>query len=607
MKNFIYIIFILVSLTSCNEGLLDKKPLDKYSDVTVWSDIDLADAVLRDCYKNTSHGFKGYLMLSAVTDEVYNKHMVGYVDGNLTADEVWTYWERQNGAKSLFHIGWWNFKNIQRINYFLDNIDQVAQAYSGEERLQVEKSIAVKKGEALFLRAFLYTHMARTYGGLPLLSESFQIDFDFSKVERSSFKETVDFIVADCDKAAELLPLKQNIDLGRATKEAALAIKSRILLFAASDLTADEEVVNELVGYKNADRVALWKSAKSAAKDVMDLATLQLSDFGAPDQVAVASNYFNFFKAKDLSDDEIIWGKMFLDNVGDRHRMNLWMGPNGQYNWSSTNVTQELVDNYEMADGSKFSEHFDMDADGYYFNKSNKYAGNIYSNREPRFYASVLYDGAKFQERIESLRDFDTIGIYDRRTVETIHSDGSKTQEFGLDTRQGPIQEWSGSFTGYIMKKMLDDEVVGKDEYNSNVWIEIRYAEILLNYAEACMELGELNEAEKYLNMVRNRAGMPDFEGDIEEALRHERQIELVFEDKRWFDIRRWKILDKVLKPVRGVRIIETRDQVKNDTVVTWQNFVAFDRGSITDKLYWIPLSIDELNKAPQLQQNPGY
>ncbi len=397
--------------------------------------------------------------------------------------------------------------------------------------------------------------------------------------------------------------------MGRATKGAALALKSRILLFAASDLTADGTAENELVGYKGADRAALWTAAKNAAKALMDLGTYQLADFGAPNQSAVAQNFFNFFESKDLSSDEIIWGKMFLKDVGSSNQMNLINGTNGFVMYGCNAPTGNLADAFQMEDGTPFSNHYKVDNNGYYKNVSSKYSSpNMYYNREPRFYASILYDSAVWQKRYPDLAQRDPLGIYDRRTRITIQNGQVVSKIYGIDTRQGPIDGDDGTYTGYTFKKYLDDEVYGTETNNNdNAWLEFRYTEIVLNYAEACLELNEISEASNYINMVRNRAGLPDFTGDITEALRYERRIEFVYEDIRFYDMRRWKILDQTLQDATGVDIIETTNLDNNTKTTTWQQINVQQRGPAVKKLYWVPIPIDEINRAPQLVQNPGY
>ncbi len=608
IKSKIKIFAILMFLLSaCSERILDKIPLDKYSDGTVWSDINLADNYLKSFYISANIGFKG-MMISGVTDECMFIHIKGsdnYLLGSINPDNgaPWS----SSSTYSYENYSWSRFAIIQSINIFLANIDKVPNAYKETEKASIKAKTDLLKGEALFLRAHLYTQMCRTYGGLPIFKEPNKLGDDFTTVTRKTFKETVDFIVADCDQAATLLQLKSQMEMGRATKEAALALKSRILLFAASDLTADGTATSELVGYKNPDRTALWTAAKNAAKAVMDLNTCQLADFGAPDKKTIAKKYFEFFKAYDLSSPEVIWGKMYLKDVGERPDFNMRNANNGNECYGSHSPTQGFVDEYEMEDGSKFSDHFFVDGTNYFKNKSAKFKNeNPYYNREPRFYGSVLYDSAVWQPRIyPALAVVDPLGIYDRRTRRTMNTDGTFIDSYGLDTRRGPVDKEDGSYTGYLMKKMLDDKCVGYYERNQNVWIEYRYAEILMNYAEACLGLSDTPTATTYINLIRKRAGLPDFSGDVTIALRHERKIEFAFEDKRFFDIRRWKILDKALTNAMAVDILEVRQN--NVVTTTWQQILAQTRGPVSNKMYWIPIPYVEIKKAPSLLQNPLY
>ncbi|MEO7523811.1 MAG: RagB/SusD family nutrient uptake outer membrane protein [Ferruginibacter sp.] len=232
----------------------------------------------------------------------------------------------------------------------------------------------------------------------------------------------------------------------------------------------------------------------------------------------------------------------------------------------------------------------------------------MYYNREPRFYAEILYDSVVWQKRFPDLAGRDPLGIYDRRTRITIKNGAEISKIFGIDTRQGPVDPDDGTYTGYTFKKMLDDEVYGTEATNNdNAWFELRYTEIVLNYAEACLELGETDEATKYINMIRSRSGLPDFSGDITAALRYERRIEFVYEDVRWYDMRRWKILNETLEDATGVDVVEVNNQDNNTVTTTWRQILVQERGPENPKLYWVPIPIDELNKAPQLVQNPGY
>jgi hypothetical protein len=605
MKKYIKIFpMMLLVLFSCSEDILDKSPVDRYSDPVVWSDVNLASTYLNTIYNNVDYGFSqrahGYQtgMFALETLKTKGGEAIIYNSGQISPDNTGSY---------RGHANWHRFQQVQQLNIFLDNIDKVSESYPESEKESVKSQTDVLKGEALFLRGLFYSELCRNYGGVPLFNKSFNLENDFLTVTRASFEETINFIVKDLDDAASLLKLKSDMKMGRATREAAMALKSRILLFAASDLTADGSADNELVGYVNPDRVALWTAARDAAKDLINLGTCKLADFGAPDQEAVAKNYFAFFKAYDLSDDEVIWGRMHRKDVGFTIATNKRLGPNGINNWGNNGPTGNYADSYQMSDGTNFFDHFTIDANDEYKNIStNLTSENIYHNREPRFYATMLHDSAVWQPRFANLADLDPLGIYDRRTRVTIVNGEVVSERFGLDTRQGPVEAWNGGYSGYLLKKFMDDEIIGRDENNENVIIYIRYAEIILNYAEACLELGDSETAETYINLIRNRAALPDFTDDITAALRQERKTELFAENLRWYDVRRWKILDEVLAEIPyGVDITEINEDGVSTT--TWKKIQVQPGNNYDKKLYWIPIPSEERNKAPQIEQNPGY
>ncbi|MFT3748957.1 MAG: RagB/SusD family nutrient uptake outer membrane protein [Agriterribacter sp.] len=609
-RNIITYIIIgaVVIVTSCKKGLLDQTPQDQYAEALIWKDINLADRYLLNTYTNSINCGFGYLSYASITDESHDTHNFGtanWLQGNISASDptpfgIWA-----------FNYTTWDvmYTNIQRLNGFLSNIDSVVYAYPQAQQQSIEDQASRLKGEAYFLRAFCYSQLLRNYGAVVIAKDPFQIGDDYLSFKRSSFRESVDFIVEECDAAAALLGEKEEMEMGRANKGAALALKSRVLLFAASDLTADGSAANEYVGYPNPDRQALWKAAKDAAKILIDAGTFSLADFGAPDKEAIAQNFFSFFKAKDLTNAEVIWGKMFVKDAGSRNQMNLINGTNGFVMYGCNAPTANLVDAFEMEDGSDLFDHYTIDGNGYYKNNSVKYhSANMYYNREPRFYATILYDSAVWQKRFADLAGRDPLGIYDRRTRITIQGGQEVSKVFGIDTRQGPVDPDDGTYTGYSFKKYMDDAVYGTETNNNeNVWIEMRYAEILLNYAEACLGLNETTEAAKYINIVRNRAGLPDFTGDAKTALMHERQVEFVHEDIRWYDIRRWKILPQTIINAKGVDIVEINNKDNNTVTTTWRQINVQDRGPVTDKMYWVPIPVNEIKKAPQLEQNPGY
>ncbi|HOB85721.1 MAG TPA: RagB/SusD family nutrient uptake outer membrane protein [Candidatus Cloacimonadota bacterium] len=622
------LVVLLVFSPSCSD-ILDKTPLDQYSDATVWSNPELASLYLNYVYNGLNHGFQSVKSTNYTDEAIYGRgaSTTTLLNGTLTPDA--------GEGTHYVHSGyrWSQYANIQRVNKFLDKIDLVADAYPESQKATIKAQTDVLKGEALFLRAFMYHNLARTYGGLVLLETAAQLSDDFSGMTRSTFEETVNFIIDDCDAAAGLLPLKSDQELGRACKEAALALKARMLLFAASDLTAGDASdigitsADEVVHYKNPDRTAMWTAAKNAAKAVMDLpgSTLELADFGASggDKAVVAKNYRALTgNAATPANGEFIFARMFDLALGTRHRTNQVDGPNGYDGLYGRNgPMQRMVDEYEMEDGSNFFDHYQIETEG-----TTKYIKNKpeatgfdnqspYYNREARFYALVLYDSAKYEyePRPVSLQTRDPLGIYDRRTRITINADGSETVLYGIDTRNGPIVAGNGNYCGYLTMKWVQDGVTGSTGYNFNIWPFMRYTEVVLNYAEACWELGEYDETRKWVNFFRNRVLLPNTtatNAELRDALRHERKIELYGEELRWFDLRRWMIFkEEYTKPMNGVVITQKTDTRTTPATVTttWELNQAMPDNKWIDAIYWMPIRTDERQKAPQLVQNPNY
>lgn len=590
----LYGLFVLLCLmlTACNDDFLDVDPVDRYSDAVVWTDESLITSFVNNIYEGQKWGFHT-VMLSSLCDE---------------SMEVWA-WESQPVVMSelspsyqgilapnfwiiTFHnITWTNlYKNIRACNIFFENAEKYALEGDVVDKL---------KGEVHYLRAYFYYWLLSQWGGVPLIEKSFTPSDDLL-VARNTFEETVDFIVKDLDEAASILPL--NGDKARATKGAAMALKARVLLYAASDLFVSQSLWAsgyehpELIGYVGGDRTERWQRAKKAAKAVMDLGIYHLygENGGWKNREEATQNYADIFLCHNSDEDIMVQYYDYVNhNSSDFQlpRVGLFNSPNGFHGWGGNTPTGQLVDSYEMADGSKFSWD------------NPQQAAYPYQNRDPRFYASIMYNGSYWRQRPD-----DTVGSDPEGIVQTAYyqqSDGSYTP--GLDTRQGPIEDWNGSYTGYYMRKFLDSSVNHQYDKQPYPWRQIRYAEVLLNYAEACIELGEDAEARKYINMIRTRAGMPDIPdsemGDVlKEHYRNERKIELAYEQHRYFDIRRWMIAPEVIKNVQGI-------DIRYPYGVTEPNYSIIDvqERKWNDKSYLLPIYLDEMQKNDLLIQNPLY
>jgi len=621
--NITAIAILLLSLAACKENVLDKKAVDTFNEQLVFSDINVVNAYLGKCYDrmggSTDAGILGARedLLSSGTDQLLCIHRpANYVmlKGTMSPDQLGFFVNNGYGG----YVRWDNlYQNIQNIN----------RIFAGIETVPITTQAALKKqmiGEAYFIRAYEYATLLMVYGGAVLSDKPYKLDDDFSKATRSTMQQTLDFVLKDIQSAITNLPAS-GIEQGRATQAAAAALKSRVLLFSASKLTNGgwtEQAANTLVSFPAGSQAALLAQARDAAKDVMDgkYGTFSLvgttaeppSTLTAADVQKYADNYASIFNQKAAWNSETIWGIQFPLTGGNVNNANLWYGPCGYHNWGNNNPTEASVRRFEMADGSKFQWDKYNPGDMNIRSATNAELAanpllNPYNGREPRFYACVLYDGAPWQTRptdsgAEEKENKVATGYY-------IAADGKIV--VGVDTRQSLFEGWNGTKSGYYLKKLLDPATSGQYFRNTNTWVEFRYAEILMNYAEACIELGgaDLQKGIDAMNLVRKRAGLPSRvttdQAAARQFVRDERNIEFFAEGHRFFDIRRWMIMEQVIEPVFGMRI-EHYSTGLNKWIYN-QADKADDRMFTDKKFYWVPLSRDEMNKAPQLVQNPGY
>jgi len=369
-------------------------------------------------------------------------------------------------------------------------------------------------GEAHFLRAYFYHQLVRYYGGVPIVARSYGLNEDYS-IERSTFEQCVDFIVKDCDTAITKLT-GQSMAKGRATRLAAMALQSRILIYAASDLhdiptaktkstVIDTFSKPQLLGYTTGNRVDRWTKAKNAAKAVIDATSGYMLNLNAPattDQgklnyVSIAMGGKSKAPGVDPSaESEILFARYFIPNQSEgAQQQGLYNGPNGYHNWAGNSPIQNLVDDYEMMDGSKFD-----------WNNATQKA-HPYDNRDPRFYATILYDAAPWKPRDKISGNVDPVN----QIQSGIYTLAGGVVLPGLDTRQSSIENWNGSWTGYYVRKFVDPDpnIVDNVARQFIPWAFFRYTEAVLNYVEANIELANDAEARLWLNRIRFRAGMP--------------------------------------------------------------------------------------------------
>lgn len=623
MKKTIKIIIAFVCITipfSCNTDFLNTTPVAQVSDKTTWSDGALSQSFVYGIYSYLGYGGFEEQMLAVYTDEAMFTH---------AGRSINTFTEGTESPSSLAWISatyeWGTMYNaIRAANVAITNLETATFT-------NVDKDMLM--GEAHFLRAYYNHQLLRFYGAFPIVTKLYGLNDDYT-VARNTFEECVNAIVADLDKAASLLDGK-TMDPGRASRLAALALKSRVLLYAASDLhdaakaSAKSTVIagyanKEVIAYTTGSQAARWQAAKDAAKVVLDAASGYKLNLSAPVSAQEArENYVSLSMgggsnaADKTAGIELLFQRthtpLFTQEnnwpLGGIH-FGINNGPNGYHNWAGNTPIQQLVDDYEMMDGTKFD-----------WNDPAK-AAAPYDNRDPRLYATVLFDGSTWKPRPS-----DVAGIDPVNQIQTgYYDDGAGGKINGVDTRESSIENWNGSRTHYYVRKFIDpDPAVIDNQSGFQVvpWPFVRYTEIVLNYAEACIELGQDAEAVAWLNKIRFRAGMPAISetgSALKDRYRNERRIELAYEEHRYHDARRWMIapttlgrgvksilVEATLKPGKTALVPYRYDKTVYNYKYTVEDNTSNETRKWVDKMYFRPIARDEMNKNSKLVQNPGY
>ncbi len=568
-KGVYYFVILLTVLAVAACQKLDRELQTDITQDQITGSYTNTQFLLNNVYTELREGFQeigGEAMMASTTDEA----------------------EHTNDASSvqLFNQGAWNasnnpadvwgtyFRAIRKANYFLEN------AAPEKVNLDIYKTdpttLALKladvvrwRYEARFLRAFYYFELVKRYGGVPLITRTLG-EADINTTQRAPLEQCINFIKAECDSAAANLPLSYATgELGRATKGAAIALKSRMLLYAASDLFNTTSWASgyqkpELISLPAGDRMARWKAAADTAKFLIDLAGTNY---------ALAANYKALFNTNNST--EIIFARTAAAS-NSFETINFPIGfDKGQ---SGTTPTQDLVDAYEVKLSATSSVPFDW--------SNPTYAAAPYANRDPRLALTVVTNNSSLS------------------TVSGI-TRAVQIWEGGKDGKPIP----NASKTGYYLRKYLNESVnLTNNTAAIHSWIYIRLAEIYLNYAEALNEYSPGHaDIKKYVDLVRNRPGitMPPLpaglsQSDMRTRIRNERRIELAFEDHRAWDVRRWMLAPQTLgAPIRGVKIISTGTNSFTYTPQMVENRV------FTPKMYLFPVPQAELSVSPGLVQNP--
>jgi len=523
MNKYIYVLLTLLFLSGCIKDTLDRKPLNMISDADVWTSEQMIDIYLVSLYNAIPIGFTGNPHLANLTDES------SYHEENPPVSNFGNHSHVLNTSMYTW---------IRRANYFLDRIQTATVT---------EEKIKQYIAECRFVRAYYYFDLVKKYGGMPIITEVqvFDNNLEELQVSRNKEEEVYDFILKELDAAIVDLPNSRDAaNINRATKLVAQALKSRAMLFAGSIAKYGTVQLNGLVGIPSDKANTYFSESKKASKVIMESSVYGLYDklYNPASQSGnPVTNYQQIFI--DKNNKEIIFQKAysFPDKVHSFDNLNI---PEGFTTNQGSAICPllEMVEAYEYVDGSPGV----LVVEGKEFDSPTA----LFKDKDPRFDASIFRSGTPYIGRAVQIHRgiYDTDGtLYETESV-PFPKDPSMLQV----GRDGPFPTGNYSKTGFYIRKILNpDRAVVEPNYSDQNYIDIRYAEILLNFTEAALETGtNLSEALNAINQIRMRAGIRKLTQDelTVERLRNERKVELAFEDKRFWDIRRWRIGTSLFK-----------------------------------------------------------
>jgi hypothetical protein len=592
---------------SCQEGFLDQVPDDRLSLDLTFAHKKTAEQYLANVYAHIPDEFAQRFVGGTFGEGYVNSGP--WTGGSDEAEYDWTFVQSQNvnigawGPTTGF-VGtlWSNFyKGIRSASDFIANIDKCPDCG--------EQTIAQYKAEARALRAIYYYYLMRAYGPVVLTGEtSLAPDAaSITSIPRSSFDECVDYVVSELAQAALDLPAKPitNDGYGRITKGFALAIKSKILLHAASPLfngnTDYADMVNndgkQLINQQyDANK---WKKAADAMKAFIDEFVPTTYDlFKKNDGSGVFSPYLSCRDVM-LTDwnQEIIFARVAASvSYSQYERTPYHSGSSSDVRGSGgLGVTQSMVDAYFTDNGRSIDDPAsNYVASGFSsfkapYDEQSRNTYNQWVNREPRFYVGVTYDGS-----VWLVKSNNTLVV-----TRTWYNGNSGRAIGGNDFTP----------TGYVVRKNMN---LGNWNVNNRTLVVLRLAEVFLDYAEALNEYDPGNaDILTYLNLIRERAGIPQYndvdlpipssQAAMREAIRKERRVELAFENVRYFDVRRWKIAEETDNgPAYGLDINDPKE-------ANFYNVVPFETRVFQKKHYLFPIPQDEINRDKELVQNSGW
>lgn len=586
-KTFIYIatLFMALAGSSCSD-FLDKEYDASKSEEKTFGDETLTRGFLANIYTNLPDGF------APLTDDQFTGASRDCMTDNAVTCWGLHYYTKigNDGYTAADHplLGFWNtdLYGIRKCNQFLKNARASVignEEKSGDDNRLYERYCA----EAKLLRAIFHFDLICWFGDCPIIGEDeegtpivFELnDSEAMNMSRTAAADALQWVADQCDAVKSILPFRysnETSNWGRVNGAAAYALKSRALLYKAS-----------LLNNPDNDRT-VWSAAATAATDFITENSKQDNPYQLYSTGNPNNDYYECFTTNPTLNNEFILTRSVW-NTNQVEKVFLPVGFTGSFSGNGrTNPTQNFVDAYETINGLPIEEDNSYDP------------ANPYANRDPRLAQTVFYQGM-------------TWGRADQEEERQI----DVRENVGIDYNSS----MGGTYTGYYLKKYVNNISCKSPATFDHAWVIFRYAEILLNAAEAINEADGPSNAYQYVNLVRDRAGMPAYSGmtqdELRERIRNERRIELCFEDHRYFDQRRWKLFEGVTSSNELTKPYYQQYLNLYGVTVTGEAdapVYTFGRANTVDsrvfnspKNYLFPIPSNEVKRAPNLGQNPGW
>jgi len=551
-------IFLIVCMSCAKQGFLDQTVTSDLTEDLVFSDSSYTVQFLNDIYRDigfSEHANRfGNGGLDAACDESRPQQSVNVTTTVLFSSGTIT-------ASSIATDAWTKpYANIRKVNQLLKHLPQAPIAAHQKELMAAE---------ARFLRAWYYFILLKHYGGVPLVGDTVYTFTDHIPAKRNTYAECVDYIVGECDAVRNVLPYKQiRGEYGRAGGASCDALKARTLLYAASPLY-NRANSNPLLGYTSEDPER-WKKAADAAQRI-----ITSGQYALYEENNNPSGYSFYFLFTLRENPEYIVARM---QGGNKELEEIWQPPSrgaakGGFPY------QETVDAFGMQNGKAIDEA------GSGYDPNNPYAG-----RDPRLAYTFIKDQTVIANNQGAMAP---VNIY-------LNTNGTPSSQDAI---------YAGTPTGYYTNKMLNPEHAANFIHGGQRCFPlVRYAEVLLNYAEALNEYsGPSTEVYQAIEAVRKRAGLNPYQlpadlsqAEMRERIRNERRVELAFEGHRFWDVRRWMLGDTQNQQMHGMEVRRANGQVT-------YKIVPIDKHNFRPEMYYWPIPMTEVGKSPELEQNPGY